>query len=252
MRLRLAALPTGERAISFRSFSGVGVGEYADPAIADALASFRDVTGPQHRAQVWSSVDPSSPLATRLVQLADPGDVVLGAGRMPAACTTGRPCDGLALHGRLQLGQIIRFSPRAIVRIVGIGAIRPGTLDLGDALGERALLVAGLTQHSAPSRAEAAASSSRRRHCGRTPCTPAACARSASGSASPSSAWDAAIPSSTRALQSPCSTTSQTATPSRTIACSSSRASRPRSSSRSSRSWPRPAARRTNASATSS
>jgi hypothetical protein len=140
VRLRLGALRPADRAITFQYFTGAGQPDFRAQAVTDALGAFRDVADAPHRIQIWRSLDPNSTLATRIVTTARGDDVVLRDGRLPGPCTSA-VCEAVAVNGVLRLGDEIAFTPRTRVRIVGTGVIRPGIFNLGDELGDRAVVV---------------------------------------------------------------------------------------------------------------
>ncbi|HZC29304.1 MAG TPA: hypothetical protein VE269_06155, partial [Gaiellaceae bacterium] len=109
--------------------------------VGEAIAAFRDVSGPMHRIRIWHSIERDNPLGMRIVLPNAPAsEVTLADGGLPSSCDAQR-CDALALTGDDRIGSRVRLGPRVTATIVGRGSLRPGLVSDRSEFGRRALLV---------------------------------------------------------------------------------------------------------------
>ncbi len=137
-QLRLGQLAPADSAIEFHFFVSAGQSDFRKPVVGDALARFRDVADPPRRIQIWRSIDPRARCRPAWCRRPIQATSSCPTGSLPPCAKAS--CDGLAVHGSLEIGDVIHFSKRALVRIVGVASIRTGAFALGDELGDRAVV----------------------------------------------------------------------------------------------------------------
>jgi hypothetical protein len=141
VRLRLRELTPDRRALRVVSFTQPFEQDVHGEAVEAALRSFERVTSDRRLVRIWHPIVPPDERGTRLVLSREPAaDVIVAAGRLPGGGCRASSCPALALAGGYRLGRRVRLG-RTVIRIVGVGFLRPVALGDPAQLGSRALLV---------------------------------------------------------------------------------------------------------------
>ena len=162
VRLQMAELPSDERAVQVVYHLFPGETDKREVAVNAFFDRFAPVSEKPRRVSLWHSVGEAN---VRLVAAGEPAaNVALFTGRLPTGCRAG-VCEALRLAGDYRVGQRVRLGPKAAVRIVGTGSLRPEALPAdSDALPatpeltERALLIHELEEPLASHARETGAS----------------------------------------------------------------------------------------------